>query len=150
MASYLWTGRRVGTSNVACLRIWSDTLSPHEITQTLGIEPTKTGDKGKQWSKGKGVHRKNLWILHSKLEFDVTIEDHIRRFARLLEEKAARVDNLLNSPGTSIEIMCEFSAEGNQYPMTLEPELLTMLSRFSVTLHLTPWNHLLRTDLTNQ
>jgi len=141
VASHLWTGRRAGSSNVAILRIWSETLAPHEITQTLGIEPTKTGEKGKQWSKGTGIYEKNLWILYSDLEFDITIEDHIRHFAGLVEQKGEQVRTLLASPGTNIDIMCEFRAEGNQYPLTFEPELLVMLARFSVTLNLTAWCH---------
>jgi hypothetical protein len=114
-------------------------LSPDDITRTLGITPTKTGKKGERWSKGTAIVEKNVWILYSELENEITIEDHVRRFAEIIEEKADQVRSLLTSSGTYIDMLCDFGNDSGQYPLTLEPELLTRLSNLSVTLHLTWW-----------
>lgn len=100
----------------ASLRIVSLTMSPAEITKTLGIEPTRA------YAIGTPVK----WILESGLDESEPLNLHINKLLLLIESKVERFKELISV--CDIEIFCGFSSENGQGGFVLDAELLKRLN----------------------
>jgi hypothetical protein len=77
-----------GKWSKAGLRIFSETLSPSEIAEILGLEATKTHIKGTlKSSRVRLVWPTSLWLLNSPLSDRNDMADHLRFLLDLLEPK---------------------------------------------------------------
>lgn len=115
------------------LRIYSDILSPEEISNSLQIQPSDTTTKGEVvGTKTKKVREHNGWFLSS--EGLIESKDCRRHFDFLADKIIpikARLKKLENE-GCEIDISCFWSSENGQGGPTLSPKQLKKLSELEI------------------
>ena len=98
------------------LRIFSKTLTPSAITETLKIQPSDSFSKGQPYG-GKGLLRRETgWLLASKN--NIESRDTRRHVAWLLEQlrdKRALVQTLMQM-GAEIDVNCYYVSVGQGGP----------------------------------
>jgi len=112
------------------LRMYSDNLSPDELTEYFGIQPTKTQTKG-QISK-KNLIGINGWFLTTKNIID---SKDSRRHIDYLTDKLLPVKDKLQSlisDGTKIDISCFWSSASGHGGPTLSKQQLTKLADLGI------------------
>jgi ubiquitin C-terminal hydrolase len=110
------------------LRLYSDRLSPQEITKFLGIEPSATFEKDIE----KANH--NAWFLTS--EGSINSKDS-RRHIDFLADKLLPIRErlkILASQSAKIDISCFWSSESGQGGPTLSPQQLSKLAELEIEL----------------
>ena len=114
----------------ATLRIFSHTLSPEEITRTLGIEPTGARPRDVK-SKYKHRREQHYWCWSSRNQ--VESQDgliHICRITSLLDGKLEQLDRL-RAVGCDIDICCYWVSSGQGGPF-LDVEVLRALADLKI------------------
>jgi len=131
----------------AAFSIFSVTLTPQEITERLGLQPTGTHEKGRP----KGVRRKDgsisplivwkdsAWHLNAPLKKDQSLAEHIKWLLDVLEPKRDAIKSL-SSECTLIRFFCGFSSGNRQGGFSLDDQTLARLSKlgFPLVLDLYP------------
>jgi hypothetical protein len=78
--------------------VWSQTLTPDELTKLLGVEPDETRVRGSRWPEASGrkpVPRSHMWTVacrDGKLNVTDQIESVVRRLAPAREAIRALVE----------------------------------------------------------
>jgi hypothetical protein len=121
-----------------CSRTWvtlciflPDTIRPDEITQKLGVQPSKTHMTGEVY-KGKVRNWPTAWFLESAER--VESKDVRRHVDWVLEqvEPKAEIFSQLQSDGAEIHLSCFWgSATGQGGPM-LDPKLLKRIALLNI------------------
>ncbi len=119
----------------AGLRIYHDALSPDQITDMLGIEPSCTQVKGRAITKSSGVEFMppiGGWFLSTK---DVVVSRDIRRHVDWILNRLVGTDEALRrlqAEGHRTDIFCYWlSADGHGGPM-LSPEIMRRLGELEL------------------
>lgn len=115
------------------LRIYSDSISPEEISNSLHMQPTDSTTKGEVVGiKTKKVRKHNGWFLTS--DGIVDSKDCRRHFDYLADKINPFKDELkeLKSKGCEIDISCFWSSENGQGGPTLSPKQLKKLSELEI------------------
>ncbi|MGO9087440.1 MAG: DUF4279 domain-containing protein [Terriglobales bacterium] len=125
----------------AAFSIFSVTLTPQEITQRLGLQPTRTHEKGQP----KGFRRKDgsisplilwkdsAWHLNAPLKGDQDLAEHIKSLLDILEPIRDDIKSL--SPEcTLIRLFCGFSSGSGQGGFSLDSQTLGRLSKLDLPL----------------
>jgi len=119
----------------ASFRIYSETKSIKDISAKINALPTAYHEKGELLSKRNPkskVREENLWILHSELSDQETLESHIRYFLSFLRENANGIREL--HAECEFDIFCSYSSINGQGGFTLEHETLKRLATYPVDL----------------
>jgi len=131
----------------AAFSIFSLTLPPHEISERLGLEPSRTHEKGQP----RGVRRKDgaispsivwkdhAWHLNCPLKQEQNLTDHIIWLLDALEPKAEILRSLVPDC-TLIRFFCGFASGNGQGGFELDPVTLGRISKlgFNFVLDLYP------------
>ena len=108
------------------LCIFSDHLSPSEITATLNIQPTKTFQKGDLHNRGKLQRKTNGWFYSTKT---VTTSKDFRRHLDIilaaLDGRAAGVKKL-HSKKCKIDITTYWVSTGQGGPWLMPDQMLKL------------------------
>lgn len=117
------------------LRIYSDTLSPEEISTVLQLQPSDSTTKGEVVGINKKRTRKhNGWFLTS--DGFVASKDCRRHIDYLVDKISPFKGELkeLENKGCSIDISCFWSSENGQGGPTLSPKQLKRLAELEIDL----------------
>jgi len=131
----------------AAFSIFSLTLTPHEVSERLGLQPSRTHEKGKP----KGFRRKDgsispsivwkdhAWHLNCPLKREQNLTDHIIWLLDALEPKAEVLRSLVPDC-TLIRFFCGFSSGNGQGGFEVDPVTLGRISKlgFDLVLDLYP------------
>ena len=115
--------------NVASLRISSNIISVEEITNIIGLSPTRFHIKGELMSKRNPKsqkHGSNLWILDSGLPDSNDIEKHLNKLGSLIESKLSELQSLEDK--CEIDISCGTTFKSGQNTLLLSSEILKKIS----------------------
>lgn len=115
----------------ATLRIFSDALTPAEVTSFLGISPSESFSKGEPVGSKGHVRRHSGWLLSSKGK--VVSRDTKRHLAWLLDQlksKKAAIQSIHNSGG-DMDISCYYVSVGQGGP-TMVAEQMVELGRLGL------------------
>jgi hypothetical protein len=115
------------------LRIYSDILSPEEISKNLKTNPTESVTKGDIYGiKSNKIRNNNGWFLTS--EGFVESKDCRRHFDFLADKIISLKPNFigLQNKGCQIDISCFWSSENGQGGPTLSPKQLKKLSELEL------------------
>ena len=114
------------------LRIFSDTLSPEQVTEALGLPPTKTHHKGDPVSPRykMPLRRQHGWILTSPFGGHPDLAAHLRWLLDLIEPKLVALNQLRST--CKIDLFCGFSSGNGQGGFTLDGPLLTRLAKLEL------------------
>jgi hypothetical protein len=125
----------------ATLSIFSVTLTPQEISERLGLQPTRTHKQGQP----RGFRRKDgstspsvvwkdsAWLLTSPLKPDRNLMEHVRWLLEKIEPKADII-KALSSDCTGIRFFCGFSSGNGQGGFVLEADTLSRISRLGLNI----------------
>jgi hypothetical protein len=115
------------------LRLYSNSLSPQEITNYLGIEPSEIIEKGVE--KNILTHESinhNAWFFTSE---NIINSKDSRRHIDYLADKLLPISDrlkILDSQGAKIDICCFWSSESGQGGPTLSPQQLSKLAELGI------------------
>ena len=115
------------------LRIYSDDLSPEEISKSLKTEPSESVTKGDVYGiKTKKIRKHNGWFLTS--EGSIESKDCRRHFDFLADKIISFKPYLkeLQNKGCKIDISCFWSSEQGQGGPTLSPIQLKKLAELEL------------------
>jgi hypothetical protein len=109
------------------LRIFSDDIRPNEITERLGLQPTKTYCKGELHGKGQLPRKTNGWYYTtSKILTSRDNRRHVDLILAALENKLEAI-NELHARGCKMDIMNYWvSASGEGGPWLMPPQMLKL------------------------
>jgi hypothetical protein len=106
-------------------------FDPKQITDRLGVEPTKTFMEGELISKSSMTHKTSLWALYSRLERTSSLEQHINDVLDQLDLNGSRFEALSNELDGVLELVGYFNA---YYPgLVFERGLVQRLARYSLS-----------------
>ncbi len=124
------------------LRVASETMSPADITMRLGVEPTRTFEKGSLASERNPASMRRdraLWLRESGLSRDARLEEHVESLLRVLEEHG---DGF-----SSIQLQCTFdlflgySSDKEQGGIVFDKDVLARIARAGLDLVLDIYCH---------
>lgn len=118
------------------LRIYSDCTSAYRVTCALGLEPTKSQEKGSLVKNSRGRVRmvsRTGWFLSSEGAIDSKdLRDHLDWLINKLSNVASALQVLQEQPGTKMTISCVWwSAAGHGGPV-LWPEQMDALAKLNL------------------
>lgn len=115
------------------LRIYSDNISPEEISKSLKTNPSESVSKGDVYGiKTRKIRNHNGWFLTS--EGFVESKDCRRHFDFLADKITSLKPNFkeLQNKGCQIDISCFWSSENGQGGPTLSPKQLKKLAQLEL------------------
>jgi len=113
------------------LRVFSDEISPDEITKLLQIKPTEAFRKGDAHAKGKLQRKANGWFYSTKnLSASRDTRRHVDMILDALEEKVVLVETL-HKQGCKIDITSYWVSTGQGGPW-LMPQQMLKLGRLGI------------------
>ncbi len=122
-------GKKISVS----LRILSDTLSVNEITNILGVDPTRIFEKGSLSSprNPKSLTRNSsVWIFESKLHESEELEKHVDIILSFVEDHNEQFKTLVSK--CEIDIYCGYFSDNGQGSIVFTSKLLKRLAPFSI------------------
>jgi len=123
-------------------RIGDDNLNPAELTEILKINPDKAHRKGDPHTstskKGKIIHyspfRTGVWILNSREDEYVTLEQHLKSLLTLLYPLKDLLAEF-TCRGYKMDIFCgAFVREVHQPGFDISSDMLTQLGELNISL----------------
>lgn len=116
----------------ASLRISSKTLNVADITTILGIEPTRTHEKGKPFSSRNPsrLRQESLWLLESGLNSSEPLDAHMEKLADFIQDKAVLLKYLI--PICYMDIFCGVFSESGQGGFVFNPVILKKLTAIPI------------------
>lgn len=124
------------------LRIFTDDMTPEDITKALGVKPSFVQVKGERRNKDRPesiINKTNGWFLSS--EDEIISKDNRRHLAWLLEKIKdchSEISELINK-GVDIDIFCPWESEGNQGGPTMDPQQMKILGELNIELGFEFW-----------
>jgi hypothetical protein len=120
----------------ASLCIYSETISPEEITARMGVPASRSHQKGQPVSSRTPsvLRRESNWILVSPLEDTQDLASHLRWLADIIEPRIEVLRALL--PKCKIKLFCGFSSDSGQGGTVLDSALLARLGKLPMDLTL--------------
>jgi hypothetical protein len=102
---------------IASLRITSEVLTPEQISDKLGTQPTKVARRGELSSKRNTSSSRrtvSTWLLNSTLDQSAPVEDHLDHLIDVVEGHKSQLAAL---EGIELDIVLSyrFSAQGGLY-----------------------------------
>lgn len=119
--------------NSASICIASDSMTPQEIGNFLGLKETRSYEKGEPISRrnpGGPKRTENIWSLKSGVDESISLEFHLEKLAKLIEMKKDKFSFLLSK--CQIEIFCGFSSDSGQGGFVLKSDLLKKLTKIPI------------------
>lgn len=116
-------------------RIFSEELSPEEISHALGLEPTATRAKGELLSPTNPTSMRakaNLWRLDSGVAPTGTLTAHLSAMLDVVEAKGAALQEL--SRQCRFDFFAGFSSENQQAGDVVSHAVLARLAKWPIDL----------------
>lgn len=109
--------------------IISGELSPQEISNLLGICPSRIWIKGERILNSKLLRKQNGWCLTSTVEqSNIDLESHIKDLLIILTPKAGEIVEICSDYGLYSEFSCAIDIVNNTPILNLSPETLDKIS----------------------
>jgi hypothetical protein len=115
--------------SAASICIVTESMSPQEISNVLGIEESRSYNKGDPISRKKidgPVRSESLWVFESDIEPSYMLDCHIEKLVEIIEKNIESFKLLLSR--CKIEIFCGFSSGNGQGGFTINSDLLKRLT----------------------
>ena len=121
--------------STASLRVQGSEVDFDEISDALGVTPSKVIKKGSLSRIGK-VYGIDTWVFDSQLSEDESLEAHIRWFSEKLPS-ADRIESLRNIRGVEgIDFFCAISPDSTKCRIYLPADLLNMCRKMTCDLEM--------------
>jgi Domain of unknown function (DUF4279) len=130
----VWFGGDVERASV-CLRFLGDDLNPLDITAALGVEPTRSGQKGDPVLRPNGEisrHRRTgFWLLQPDLDLNATVAEAIVLLLNILPQDIVAWNSLTDR--FQADLICHLTVRGANQGFVLPPEVVQRISRLGIS-----------------
>lgn len=116
--------------------VYGDAPGPDEITQMLGLEPSRSAAKGHTQQTRTGTiitTKKSVWLLDSRLAASARLEDHLRDLLGRLLPHAAEIRDLRRQ-GLEVEFRCAVFTVAPEEGTTVNAETVRGLGELEAAL----------------
>lgn len=121
------------------VKILSETRTPDQITQFVGIAPDKSWRIGDKRAKSSIVEGKHGWLLHSGLAKSASLEAHISALTSLLLPHASKIKELSRDDAVEFSIVIYASSPPSLF---FSKETIATISQlganFDIDLYIVP------------
>lgn len=121
------------SNNLATLVITSSVLMTKDITNYLGINPSKSHEIGTPLNPkipNKNIREKSSWMLKSKLSRETLLEDKINELLDIIQDNLDLFRKIEKE--IDIEIYCSFFLEKNNSTFCLSSTTLARISAIPI------------------
>jgi hypothetical protein len=109
----------------------TDSFDPAEITQRIGVEPTKSWCKGDLHPKNQMERKFSRWSLASRLDRTADLEDHIRDVLAQMDQKPAEFQSVSREFGGCMQLVGYWNS---RYPgLHFDHSLIEGLARYALS-----------------
>jgi hypothetical protein len=127
----------------ATFSVFSTSLTHQEISDRLGLQPTRTHTKGQPRGARRrdgsidpsNVWKDSAWQLTSPLARDRILAEHINWLLDTIEPKAEAI-KALRAECSLIRLFCGFASHGGQGGFSLDTDTLGRISKLGLNLDL--------------
>jgi hypothetical protein len=114
----------------AKLGIYSDSITPDEVTSLLGIRCEKSYQEGDLIVRPHATLRQqqNAWIIYSQCPGNSALEDHVKDLLARVSACLDKIKNISDHPGTTVELGCVFYSK-NAPPLFFTKDMISTLAR---------------------
>lgn len=113
----------------ATIRVVSEKLGIAEISELMGLAPTRYVDRRMVPGLPSGTSRAR-WFYDSDLPNESSVEQHLQHLLALLKLRRPRLDELKDK--VQIDIWCTCTARGGTVAITLEADLARRAAELGV------------------
>lgn len=121
--------------NTASLRIWSQVMTPAEISRELQAEPTRSHDRAAPRSLRIGsnsLYAESLWMLTSSAGSQRSMQAHVRQLIDFMEIRHDVLDRLKKV--CQMDWICTYRQDRETGKLDLNSNSLRTLSRYNMSL----------------
>lgn len=122
-----------GKFSSVSLRVASKVKSCTEISDTLGLTPSKVfeiGDSLRIKSSPEKIREESLWLLDLNLNETLPLEDHLNEIVALLNEKMDGIRHI--KMDSDVDLFCCYSSDNGQGGFVLNGVLLNNLGTLGI------------------
>jgi len=119
----------VKTSILSSITLTGGDFDPDEVTDALGIEPTKTWRIGDPIQNTLLKRKHNGWSVATSREESLDLGKQIRDLLRRLEPTFSSIATLRDRVDLNVEVSCAIYIYGETPSMHLDRETLSMIER---------------------
>ncbi|SRR5579883_559086 len=115
------------------IRIISESMTAQEISDAVGLQPTRMVEKGTQAQtrSGKGaIWTASTWLLDSGLPSTAPGEEHVETLVRILESREETIGQL--AARCRIELFIGYSSDNGQGSLVFDHGILRRLAQLPV------------------
>lgn len=119
----------MATSICSSITVTGGDFDPEEVTNALGIKPTKTWRVGDPIQNTLLKRKHNGWSFATPRQESLDLGKQIRELLRELEPKFSSIAALRERVGLDVEVSCAVYIYGETPSMHLDRETLSMVER---------------------
>ena len=93
------------------IRIRSKLLDAREISERVGLQPTRSWSVGSRRNTSSIIEQDNGWQLDSTLSPSSPIEEHLTLLLQKTKTAASRIAELSDSGSAEVEVLCAIYAQ---------------------------------------
>ena len=119
----------MATSILSSVTLTGASFDPEQVTDALGIEPTKTWRIGEPIQNTLLKRKHNGWSVATPRQESLDLGKQLRDLLRELEPKFSSIAALRERFGFDVEVSCAIYINGETPSMHLDRETLSMVER---------------------
>lgn len=116
----------------ATLRIFGNIDNPHEITNTLSLQPTHVHRKGEKRSACAEPYEHDMWMLTASLPREEPLEKHLLWLKEQLSPHREYLRNLARS--YTVDIFCGYRTDSDQGGFDVSADALSLFTDLGIRL----------------
>jgi hypothetical protein len=121
----------------AKLLIYSEDISPYDISVLISLNPTEKRKKGDSITNSIGrtrIHKSNLWILSSEgIVESLNLGDHLDWLLQQLIQSKEKILLLQENKTIKMRISCVWYSKGDKSGIALTPIQMKIMSELNLT-----------------
>ncbi len=119
----------MATSILSSITLTGEDLDPEQVTDALGITPTKTWRIGDPIQNTLLKRKHSGWSVATPRQVSLDLAKQVRDLLRELEPKFPAIAALRERLGFAVEVSCAIYIYGDTPSMHLDREILSMVER---------------------
>jgi len=129
------TQHQLGQWTSGTLKVSSSILTPLEIGDILGLEPSRSFEKGSKASPrnpASMIRSESVWLLEGDLPDDASLEDHLEALLERVEDRGDALAQVARSSVVEISVGC--FCENGRANFAIGHDLFVRLSALPIAL----------------
>jgi hypothetical protein len=115
------------------LAAFSETISPEELRDYIGIAGAETWRVGDKRAETEILEKENGWSLSSLVDSDSELEDHVYQIMEVMKGHEDKFNNLSKKSGCEIQLSCVVY-DGGTPALFFESEIISWIASIGASL----------------